>query len=57
MADRPVLDQLDTRLLETREVIRSFVKQARGAMSIRIDRGTTVTIRFPKGFNRRGRND
>ena len=38
-------------------IIRSFVKQVRGAMSIRGDRGTTVTIRFPKGFNRRGRND
>lgn len=38
-------------------IIRSFVKQTRGAMSINVDRGTTVTIRFPKGFNRRSRND
>ncbi len=28
MTEQPVLDQLNTRLLETREVIRSFVKRA-----------------------------
>jgi two-component sensor histidine kinase len=35
-------------------IIRSFVKQIRGTMTIRVDDGTTVSIRIPPGFDRRG---
>jgi len=35
-------------------IIRSFVKQIRGTMTTRVEAGTTVSIRIPPGFDRRG---
>jgi hypothetical protein len=56
MTEPPVLDQLDTRLLETREVIRSFVKRAevidasRNGLLLRTEAETTTArTRLPEG--------
>ena len=56
MTEPPVLDQLDSRLLESREVIRSFVKktevvdaaEAGLLLRTRAERTTAMT-RFPEG--------
>ena len=61
MAEPPVLDQLDTRLLETREVIRSFVKQAEvvdateTGLLLRTSAETTIGEDEAPGGMRRGR--
>ena len=56
MAEPPVLDQLDTRLLETRGVIRSFVKETEvfdatetGLLLRTSAERTTSMTRFPEG--------
>ena len=56
MTEPPVLDQLDTRRLETREVIRSFVKQsevvdaAASRLLLRTEAETTTNrTRLPEG--------
>ena len=38
-------------------IIRSFVKQIRGAMHVDTEAGTTITIRIPRGFDQRGSYD
>lgn len=56
MAEPPVLDRLNTRLLETREVIRSFVRRtevvdaAESSLELRTwAKRSTAMTRFPEG--------